>query len=225
MPPIISLWMKNTGCGNILVVNSIPLMASGPSFLRQRGMTLIEVLVALVILALGLLGAGGLILASLRSSQYATSASVAMGLARDYGEIMQTIPARVISTGAAGTNVFLIDTNASMSEPTAKCTSSACTASEIAARSAWEWAQRVKMELPQGRAVICKDTEPKDADGLYQWNCNDSGTMMVAKFDWVAKTGASGTGDDNLNAKDANNIVRPKLVVTLFGNQTDFVAP
>lgn len=198
-------------------------MATFVKINHQRGLSLIEVLVALVIFALGLLGAGGLILASLRSSQYSTSASVAISLARDYGETMQTIPARVLSTATSGTNTFAIDTAGTMSVPSQKCTATACTADQLVTLSAWEWAQRVKAELPGGRAVICKDTAPKDTNGLYRWTCDNTGTMMVAKFDWVAKTGAAGTGDDNLNAKDSNNVVRPKLVVTLFGNQTDFV--
>jgi prepilin-type N-terminal cleavage/methylation domain-containing protein len=59
------------------------------------GMTLIEVLVALVIFALGMLGAGGLMLASLRSGQFSRNASIATSLARDYSDIMQMIPPSV----------------------------------------------------------------------------------------------------------------------------------
>lgn len=188
-------------------------------------MSLVEVLVALVIFALGMLGAGGLILSSLRSSQFSTSASVAIGLARDYGDLMQMLPATVISTTGSATNSFTIDTAATATQPSERCTTNACTPTQMVAMGTWEWAERVKVSLPGGRALVCKDTDPKDSNGLYKWDCDNEGTMTVVKFDWVAKTGAAGTGDDNLNAKDANNVVRPKMVVTLFGNQTDFIAP
>ena len=81
-------------------------------------MTLVEVLVALVIFALGMLGAGGLIMSSLRSGQLSSAASTAIGLARDYGEIMQTIPPSVVSTGVGATNSFIIDTASTLSAPT-----------------------------------------------------------------------------------------------------------
>jgi len=186
-------------------------------------MTLVEVLVALIIFALGMLGAGGLILSSLRSSQYSSNASIAISLARDYGEIMQMIPASVQATSEAGTgNTFAIDSSSTMNVPAQKCKSTACTdANDMITWNVWEWAQRVKTELPGGRAVVCKDTAPKDTDGLYRWACNESGTMTVIKFGWQAKTGAAGTGDNILSATDANNVVRPKLVVTLFGNQEE----
>ncbi len=187
-------------------------------------MSLVEVLVALVIFAIGMLGAGGLILSSLRSNQFSTSASTAISLARDYGDIMQTIPARVESTAAGTTSAFTIDTDASMTAPSQTCQTNTCTPDQMIAASTWDWIQRVKAALPKGRAVICKDTDPKDSNGLYKWDCDESGSMMVIKFGWVAKTGAAGTGDDNLNATDSNNVVRPKLAVTLFGNQTDFVS-
>ena len=183
-------------------------------------MTLVEVLVSLVIFALGMLGAGGLIMSSLRSGQLSSTASVAVGLARDYGENMQLIPPSVVSTGA-----FTIDTETTMAEPSEKCKANACTANQMIAANNWEWVQRVKTSLPVGRAVVCRDSAPKDSDGLYQWACNGSGNMMVVKFGWTARTGPAGTGDDILSAKDGNNVVRPKMVVTLFGNQTDFVSP
>ncbi|MFO1278239.1 MAG: type IV pilus modification protein PilV [Burkholderiaceae bacterium] len=190
--------------------------------IHQRGMTLVEVLVALVIFALGMMGAGGLILSSMRSSQYSSNASVAISLARDYGEIMQLIPASVQATSEAGTgNTFAIDSSVAMTVPTQTCKTNACNGDQMIAWNVWEWAQRVSKELPGGRAVVCKDTDPKDANGLFRWTCDGAGTMTVIKFGWSAKTGAAGTGDNILNATDANNVVRPKLVVTLFGNQDE----
>ena len=183
-------------------------------------MTLVEVLVALVIFALGMLGAGGLIMASLRSGQYSAQASVAIGLARDYGELMQLIPATVESTAATGSNPFFVDTASSMTTPpTCRGSGATCTAEQMISFGKYDWVQRVKSALPGGRAVVCKDTTPKDANGLYTWDCDNTGTLIVVKFDWAAKVGPAGTGDDNLDD------VRPKMVVTLFGNQTDFVTP
>lgn len=185
-------------------------------------MTLVEVLVALVIFAVGLLGASGLILSSLRSSQFSGNASIAMSLARDYGEIMQLIPPSVESTTASGTNDFAIDTASTIDVPSAKCKGTACNATQLIALNTWEWAQRVKGQLPGGRAVACKDSTPRDSSsGLYKWECDGSGNLMVIKFGWEARSGPAGTGDDTIVAKDANNLQRPKLVITLFGNQQE----
>jgi type IV pilus assembly protein PilV len=135
---------------------------------------------------------------------------------------MQLIPASVQATSEAGTgNTFAIDSASTMTVPSQKCKANACTGDQMITWNVWEWAQRVKTELPLGRAVVCKDTNPKDTNGLYKWECDGTGTMTVIKFGWRAKTGAAGTGDNILSATDANNVVRPKLVVTLFGNQEE----
>ena len=192
----------------------------------QRGVSLVEVLVAVVIFALGMLGAGGLIMSSLRSGQLSANASTAIALARDYGEIMQTTPPAAVSTGVAGNNAFTVDTLTSIPSSAPKdCKANSCTPTEMVNFSTYEWMKRVTTALPGGRAVVCRDATVKDsASGLYQWACDNDGTMMVVKFGWAAKTGAAGTGDEILSATESG-VVRPKMVVTLFGNQTDFVTP
>ena len=183
-------------------------------------MTLVEVLVALVIFALGMLGAGGLIMSSLRSSQFSNNASVAISLARDYGELVQMIPPSVASSTTSGTNVFVIDTSTTATAPSAWCKAADCTTAQMITLNLWDWQQKVINSLPDGRAKVCQDMTPKDSDGLYKWDCDGAGTMLVVKFGWHAKTGAAGTGDDNLGAV-GGGIVRPKLVISLFGNQEE----
>jgi type IV pilus assembly protein PilV len=182
-------------------------------------MSLIEVLVALVIFSVGLLGAGGLILSSLRSSQFSASAANAMSLARDYGELMQTVPAAVISTSADGTSTFSIDTYNTLAAPTdCKGASTVCTVAQTVNFGVFEWASRVQKTLPGGRAVVCKDSTPKTSDGLYKWACDDTGDLMVVKFGWNSKN-ANASGETQY----ANDL--PKLTIVLFGNQKDFIAP
>lgn len=95
---------------------------------------------------------------------------------------------------------------------------------KMLAFSTWEWAQRVQSALPAGRVGVCSDSSPKE-NGLYKWDCDGLGNMRVVKFGWRAKTGPTGTGDDILVATDSSGAVRPKMVITLFGNQADFVTP
>mgnify|MGYP002662835719 FL=1 len=64
---------------------------------RETGFSLIEVLVSIVILGIGMLGAAGLQLATLRSNHFTAQASVATQLVRDYEEITQVLRSAAIS--------------------------------------------------------------------------------------------------------------------------------
>lgn len=198
-----------------------PRRLAPPSHLQ--GFALIEVLVSLVILAIGLLGTAGLQLASLRSNQFTAQAAVATQLARDYEEIVQLIPSASIS-GSEGTSTFsVLDTSVNGTSTVTDCKGATvtCTKAQLADYMINDWKSRVMTELPGGRAKVCRDSAPKEtsgaSEGLYRWACNDQGDMLMIKLGWAARTDQT---DKVMQAVSDEN--RPRVVITAFGNQKDF---
>ena len=139
---------------------------------RQRGFTLIEVLVALTIFAFGLLAAVGLLLSSMQSTQNSANAVVASAMAREYGELMQLFPDGVSGTSGATSstaNTLMIDTGGTVTGTANDCTGAGknCTPAALVTAMRADWAQRVKetQALPNGRGEVCRDSTPRDAAG------------------------------------------------------------
>jgi type IV pilus assembly protein PilV len=189
---------------------------------REKGFSLIEILVSIVVFGIGLLGAAGLQLATMRSNQFTAQASVATQLVRDYEEITQMLRSADLSTSEGSTVLSSLDTNTA-DTTTVNCPSSgaACTPSELAAFMLKEWKTRVTTELPGGRAVICRDSAPKDTSGtgsgLYHWTCDNQGDMLMVKIGWAGKADKADKTQQIIAAEN-----RPRIVMTVFGNQKDF---
>lgn len=185
----------------------------------QEGFSLIEVLVALVIFAFGMLGAAGLQLATLKSNKFAASSASAIALAREYGELMQTFPSAVITT-SSGNSTFFIDTNTAFASPSPSlCTGdlATCTTTQLAQASIEDWAGRVKVALPGGRAEVCRTSEPRNASGDLKWGgCDNIGDLVVVKMGWTGK---------NDKGETLFDLDRPKILLPLLGNLRDFSAP
>lgn len=191
---------------------------------KDQGFALIEILVSLVIFAIGVLGTAGLQLATLRSSQFTSQAATATQLARDYEEIVQMVPSATISASEGITSFSALDTSVTSTANITECkgTSAACTPAQLTAYMLNEWKNQVTTNLPAGRAVVCRDSAPKDTSGagagLYHWTCDNQGDMLMIKLGWSAKTAKN----DKLMQAIAEDD-RPRIVITIFGNQKDFV--
>jgi type IV pilus assembly protein PilV len=133
----------------------------------MSGFTLMEVLIAIVIFSIGLLGVAGLQLNSLRGNQLALESSIAASLAREGAERVRANLAAVRNT--KGDNEFL-STQVYKSIVSAGsdpgCITTGCKTPElIALTDAYEWITAIQEQLPGGVGVICLDETPSDGVG------------------------------------------------------------
>lgn len=111
------------------------------------GFTLVEVLIALVILAVGMLGIAALLLNSLQSSRLALLRTQAVTLTSDMGD-------RIRANRAAGSAYALVAGSA-LSSPTKQCTTAGqCNAADVAAIDLYRWQQSVLTALPGAQTSI-----------------------------------------------------------------------
>jgi type IV pilus assembly protein PilV len=141
---------------------------------RHRGVSLIEVLVALLILSIGLLGVAGLQVVALRSNHGSFVRGQAVLLASDMADRMRANRLGVIS--AAGTDIGNYDSaNVAGNFQAAAdntCTQvgvtapNVCTVTQMAAHDRFEWDQILDDRLPAGTGQVCIDTSGAACDGL-----------------------------------------------------------
>jgi len=107
-----------------------------------RGFTLLEVLVALAIVAIGMLGSVALVIEGLRGSRDALLQTAATTLAADLGDR--------IRTNRAGGSAYALAEDAVLGPPATTCVVvGECTAPDVAALDLYEWQREVRMSLPQ----------------------------------------------------------------------------
>ncbi len=155
---------------------------------HQRGFTLVEILVSIVILSIGVLGAVGMQAASLRSNKEVRYQVIAASIARELAEKMRGNHA-VATQQAATDNPYLLDTtitsSSTFSAPTPNCYLSSCqTGLNIAAWDIYDLQARLKEALPSPRIRICMDKQPFTSSGTPQWDCTNTGDVAVLKLAW-----------------------------------------
>ena len=113
---------------------------------RQSGFTMVEVLVALVVLAIGLLGIAALYLNSLQSGRTAIYRTEAINLASDLADRI-----RVNRTAQAAYAVVYTGTKV----PVAACaTVGSCTDIELATTDLANWKADLALRLPGGQGQV-----------------------------------------------------------------------
>jgi type IV pilus assembly protein PilV len=136
---------------------------------RQRGISLMESLIALVVLALGVMGLAGIqtrFLVETRTSNYR---AVAIGLIDDLN------------------NRMLLNRNAALSNPTPyvlgwtdaataaqNCVANQCTGAQLAQSDLNQWRAALAAALPGAKAsVFLSPTDPRQIGIAIAWNANE----------------------------------------------------
>lgn len=126
-----------------------------PRLSRQRGLTLIESLVAIVVTALGILGILGVQMRTLADTSTTVRRAQAIRLIEDLGERMKTQPnaltnldAYVIGWGTATGTPPLTP------QASPLCDGTACTTAQLAAFDLREWKRQVERSLPLADANV-----------------------------------------------------------------------
>lgn len=144
----------------------------------------------MLILAFGVMSMGGLQLASMKSAQSASSFSTAATLAKDYTEMMRSNTTVSNNTAtSAPNNPYLFDSSSTSTftaTPVVDCKTTVCTAANVSVLHVADWAERVAAQLPAGRAVVCRDPTPRNADGSYRWSCGtNNASAITIKIGWI----------------------------------------
>lgn len=200
----------------------------------EAGFTLLEVLVAVVVLSFGLLGLVGLQAVSLQANREARTQAQAANMARELAEMIRGNKATGVQTSSS-TNPYLgtfavgalsMGSNASYCSRVANASTGCSSALDAGRAEMTDWLARVNNELPGARVTVCFDASPFDSNGLPQWSCTPTGAdeILMIKIGWTrASTDRSQTGSAALElASDSNS--RPYIVIPVTaGNATSGV--
>ena len=141
---------------------------------RQRGSTMIEVLVSLLIVSFGLLGMAALQAGGIVSNQSAYYRTQAVSLANDMTDRMRAN----ISAVTAGNY-----DDAAGAANNACYTTSSCTAAQMAGNDIFVWNAAVAAALPGGSAAVCLDASPDDGTPVAN-GCSGGGNNYAVKVWW-----------------------------------------
>jgi type IV pilus assembly protein PilV len=143
----------------------------------RGGFTLIEVLVALCLLSIAALGVADMQWQAMRTTQLAMQDGSALRLAADMAERLRGLPRF---------DALVLDTDSLSPEASApSCDGRACGPEQWLAAQAQEWGGLLQASLPGGRARICADPSPWDAEsGGYRWDCGDGTGPLMVKIGW-----------------------------------------
>ena len=157
----------------------------------NAGFTLLEVLVAVLVLSFGLLGIAGLLLSTMQNNTIAAQRTTATFLVQDITDrINQNLNAtkRLTASGALRTPDYLnsvgTNNNCYGPAPTGQCADTTA----VAEKDLYIWNALIRNSLPGGEGVVCQDLTPDDGTRFSDAQCDNLPTSpWVIKIFWTVR--------------------------------------
>ena len=199
----------------------------------QRGFTLLEVLIAIVIFSIGLMGIAGLQASGMRYTQDSQLRTIAIAQAETMADRMRADP---VGVSNSKDNKFYDTRGVMPTEASAgyvDCYDVACTKEQVAMFSLVNWNKQAgnaarrdsrpqesnDQLLPNGDGIVCLDSTPNDGiSGA--WACDNLGDIYAIKVRWRERlignndTATGPDADPNMDAKKVVITVVPYRKVT-----------
>lgn len=170
---------------------------------NNKGFSLIEVLVALLLTTVGVLGMVALQGRSIQYTQDSVQRNTAVSLANELIEITRgnpqelynaAVPKSPVNSGMKVSSLFYKDKGEDFTDREA-CVTTSIRVAETAKEQRDCWADKVEAMLPGGAALfesdvsICRSSTPGDCDG--------AGSMLEIRLAWQVRDGACLDADDS----------------------------
>ena len=175
---------------------------------RNAGFTLLEVLIALIIVSIGLLGVAAMQASTLKNAGSSKYRSAAISLTSDMADRLRANLEGLmegnmaVNTGYNRPRTTLAD--AVYNTPNAACRSTGCLPADMALDDLATWQERLATSLPRGTGVVCIDSGTGGAatfDGTtINPRCDGIGTMFAVKVFWLDNRSETATGAATIGA-------------------------
>ncbi|WP_265297515.1 type IV pilus modification protein PilV [Verminephrobacter eiseniae] len=185
----------------------------GPS----KGFSLLEVLVAIVILTFAILGTVGMQGYALQANREARLQAQAVMLANELAEMMRGNNA--IAVQPKDSNPYMQQDASNYCLRVANASAGCSSTTEVAQAQMTDWLARVHADLPQAKVKVCFDGAPYDTEsGLAKWDCDDAGDIAYIKIGWTRRSTNTGTGTTVAGFEKATDDgSRPYVIVPVTG--------
>ena len=172
---------------------------------------MLESLVAIVVMALGILGILGVQMRTLSDTQTGVRRAQAIRLIEDMGERMKANPSALANLSSYVSNFA--------ASPTVPSCASGCTAANLATYDVAVWKRTVRESLPLGKASIF--VAPGEADGnrrqlgvIVAWRENERDGMSTTDKAAINATLTAGAGTDTAtNACPADHTCHLQYII------------
>jgi type IV pilus assembly protein PilV len=148
------------------------------SYIRTWGFTLMEVLVALVVISVGLIGIAAMQASAIASTHSSQSESLAAIEARSMADAMQANlgywttlapPSFTVSAPAAGSSIGTVS-DAALASQTTNCNTTACNATQLAGYDLQKWGWQLNTQVPGASAQFaCTIASPSICTITVSW--------------------------------------------------------